>query len=183
MHAHHILRSLYIVSPTTQLSSVEFEFPVLQRPCFESKFLERSTVTFHGLQITLNFNCSSFDGSTIMCFLTGKRCHKTINHRSFYCFTDYSVYCFSNLYSTAVLMISSFALRGPLFIFFSDRKRQNRQHLSLINEDQSFTLIETNYLVMNNFQSPWKNHIQLLTLNYFLFIVSRPVFCCLHAVV
>ena len=117
-----------------------------------------------------------------MCFLTGKRCHKTINHRSFYCFTDYSVYCFSNLYSTAVLMISSFALRGPLFIFFSDRKRQNRQHLSLINEDQSFTLIETNYLVMNNFQSPWKNHIQLLTFNSFLFIASRPVFCCLHAV-
>ena len=119
MHGHHILRSLYIVSPTTQLSSVEFEFPVLQRPCFESKFLERSTVTFHGLQITLNFNCSSFDGSTIMCFLTGKRCHKTINHRSFYCFTDYSVYCFSNLSSTAVLMISSFALRGPLLIFLA----------------------------------------------------------------
>ena len=119
-----------------------------------------------------------------MCFLTGKRCHKTINHRSFYCFTDYSVYCFSNLSSTAVLMISSFALRGPLFIFLAtENDRTDSTDLSLIDEDQSFTLIGTNYLVMNNFQSPWKNHIQLFTLNSFLFIVSRPVFCCLHAVV
>ena len=95
-----------------------------------------------------------------MCFLTGKRCHKTINHRSFYCFTDYSVYCFSNLSSTAVLMISSFALRGPLFIFLAtENDRTDSTDFSLIDEDQSFTLIGTNYLVMNNFQSPWKNHI------------------------
>ena len=119
-----------------------------------------------------------------MCFLTGKRCHKTINHRSFYCFAEYSVYYFSNLSSTAVLMISSFALRGPLFIFLAtENDRTDSTDLSLIDEDQSFTLIGTNYLVMNNFQSPWKNHIQLITLNSFLFIVSRPVFCCLHAVV
>ena len=68
--------------------------------------------------------------------------------------------------------------------FFSDRERQNRQHLSLIDENQSFTLIGTNYSVMNNFQSLWKNHLQsyiLLTLKSSLFIASRPVFCCLQA--
>ena len=122
-----------------------------------------------------------------MSFLTGKRCHKTINHRSFYCFTDYSVYCFSNLSSTAVLMISSFALRGPLFIFLAtENDRTDSTDLSLIDEDQSFTLIGTNYLVMNNFSKSMEKPHSIVNFEFFFIhsISTRVLLftcCCLNS--
>ena len=102
---------------------------------------------------------------------------KTINQGNFHCFTDFS--------PTSFRLICSLELRRPLIFFLvSDRKRQNRHHLSLIDENQSSTLIGANYLMMNIFQSLKKNHIQLsrlLTLNSSLFVASLPVFCCLQA--
>ena len=43
---------------------------------------------------------------------------KSTNYRNFYFSTDYSVYCLVDYSSISVRLISSFALRGPLFTFF-----------------------------------------------------------------
>ena len=99
---------------------------------------------------------------------------------------DFFVYCFTDYSSSSVRLISSYALRGALYIFF---KRQKATEQTAFVPDRQKSIFCSNWkelLSYEQFAKSMENYIQsseLLTLNSFLFVAARPVFCCLQALV